>query len=101
MKVVTIPATPTIPPRSNKRSSVDPKGLTVGELMSAKAPAARTIRSSVGPTPRGIGGPADTHFEPGAVFAHTNGNFAAPGKVPRFYSELEAGGIPADQAVFR
>jgi pilus assembly protein CpaF len=44
---------------------------------------------------------SDMHFETEAVFQHANGNFSATGKVPRFYSELEARGIPADQAVFR
>jgi pilus assembly protein CpaF len=44
---------------------------------------------------------SDTHFETETVFAHKDGGFAATGKVPRFYSELEARGIPADQAVFR
>lgn len=44
---------------------------------------------------------SDSHFDTEAVFAHKDGTFAATGKVPRFYSELEARGIPADQAVFR
>ena len=48
-----------------------------------------------------ISGVADTHFETEAVFAHKDGSFSPTGKVPRFYSELEARGIPADQAVFR
>jgi pilus assembly protein CpaF len=44
---------------------------------------------------------SDAAFETEAVFMQKDGNFAATGKVPRFYSELEARGIPADQAVFR
>ncbi len=48
-----------------------------------------------------ISGVSEAHFETDAVFSHKDGNFAATGKVPRFYSELEARGIPADQAVFR
>jgi pilus assembly protein CpaF len=44
---------------------------------------------------------SDTHFDTEAVFMHKDGNFSATGKVPRFYTELEARGIPADQAVFR
>jgi len=44
---------------------------------------------------------SESHFDTEAVFSHKDGNFAATGKVPRFYSELEARGIPADQAVFR
>jgi len=48
-----------------------------------------------------ISGVSDASFETDAVFMRKDGNFAATGKVPRFYSELEARGIPADQAVFR
>jgi pilus assembly protein CpaF len=48
-----------------------------------------------------ISGVSETLFETEAVFVHKDGNFSATGKVPRFYGELEARGIPADQAVFR
>jgi pilus assembly protein CpaF len=48
-----------------------------------------------------ITGVSDTTFETQTVFHLQNGNFVATGTVPRFYSELEARGIPADQAVFR
>jgi pilus assembly protein CpaF len=48
-----------------------------------------------------ITGVSDTTFETQTVFHFQNGNFVATGTVPRFYSELEARGIPADQAVFR
>jgi pilus assembly protein CpaF len=48
-----------------------------------------------------LSGVSDAAFETDPVFTHRNGNFAATGKVPRFYSEHEARGIPADQAVFR
>jgi pilus assembly protein CpaF len=48
-----------------------------------------------------LSGVSDAAFETDPVFTHRDGNFAATGKVPRFYSELEARGIPADQAVFR
>ena len=40
-----------IPPRSQSRTGPMPNGLTVGELMSAIAPAASKMRNSVGPTP--------------------------------------------------
>jgi pilus assembly protein CpaF len=43
----------------------------------------------------------ETTFDTHALFQFSNGNFVATGTVPRFYSELEARGIPADQAVFR
>ena len=39
----------------------------------------------------------DTH----TLFQWKDGAFVATGTVPRFYAELEARGIPADQAVFR
>ena len=48
-----------------------------------------------------ISGVSDTTFESSVVFQHRDGSFVATGTVPRFYSELEARGIPADQAVFR
>ena len=43
----------------------------------------------------------DTAFETHVLFEQKDGGFAATGTVPRFYAELEARGIPADQAVFR
>ncbi len=46
-------------------------------------------------------GSTDTAFDTQVLFQHRDGSFAATGTVPRFYSELEARGIPADQAVFR
>ena len=45
-------------------------------------------------------GCSDSSFDTQALF-HYNGAFVATGTVPRFYAELEARGIPADQAVFR
>jgi pilus assembly protein CpaF len=48
-----------------------------------------------------ITGVSDTTFETQMVFAYQNNNFSPTGTVPRFYSELEAQGIKADQAVFR
>ncbi len=48
-----------------------------------------------------VTGVSDTTFETQVVFAYQNNGFSATGTVPRFYSELEARGIPADQAVFR
>ncbi|MGE0871955.1 MAG: ATPase, T2SS/T4P/T4SS family [Kofleriaceae bacterium] len=48
-----------------------------------------------------IVGCSETTFDTQVVFQFQNGAFAATGTVPRFYSELEARGIPADQAVFR
>ncbi|MGE5184237.1 MAG: ATPase, T2SS/T4P/T4SS family, partial [Acidobacteriota bacterium] len=48
-----------------------------------------------------VTGVSDTTFETQIVFQYQNGNFVATGAVPRFYQELEARGIPADQAVFR
>jgi pilus assembly protein CpaF len=44
---------------------------------------------------------SDTTFETQLLFQFRDGNFVATGTVPRFYTELEARGIPADQAVFR
>jgi pilus assembly protein CpaF len=48
-----------------------------------------------------ITGVSDSTFETQTVFAYQNNNFSPTGTVPRFYSELEAQGIKADQAVFR
>ncbi|HSN25514.1 MAG TPA: ATPase, T2SS/T4P/T4SS family, partial [Kofleriaceae bacterium] len=48
-----------------------------------------------------ITGVSDTTFETQVVFRLDGASFVATGTVPRFYSELEARGIPADQAVFR
>jgi pilus assembly protein CpaF len=46
-------------------------------------------------------GYSDASFDSRTLFQHRDGSFAATGTVPRFYAELEAKGIPADQAVFR
>jgi pilus assembly protein CpaF len=46
-------------------------------------------------------GCTDTSFDTHVLFAFRDGGFVATGTVPRFYAELEARGIPADQAVFR
>jgi pilus assembly protein CpaF len=46
-------------------------------------------------------GCTETTFDTHVLFQFGNGAFHATGTVPRFYSELEARGIPADQAVFR
>ncbi|MEO7730527.1 MAG: ATPase, T2SS/T4P/T4SS family, partial [Kofleriaceae bacterium] len=46
-------------------------------------------------------GSSDTAFETHVLFQFRDGNYAPTGTVPRFYAELEARGIPADQAVFR
>ena len=46
-------------------------------------------------------GCTDTTFDTHVLFHFHNGNYVATGTVPRFYTELEARGIPADQAVFR
>jgi pilus assembly protein CpaF len=48
-----------------------------------------------------VTGCTDVGFDTHVLFQFNNGTFAATGTVPRFYSELEARGIPADQAVFR
>ncbi|HEY6039119.1 MAG TPA: ATPase, T2SS/T4P/T4SS family, partial [Kofleriaceae bacterium] len=48
-----------------------------------------------------ITGVSETTFETQMVFAYQNNSFSPTGTVPRFYSELEAQGIKADQAVFR
>ena len=48
-----------------------------------------------------VTGVSDTHFDTQTVFAFRDNGFLPTGTVPRFYSELEARGIPADQAVFR
>lgn len=48
-----------------------------------------------------ITGVSDALFETQPLFQYQNGSFVATGTVPRFYSDLEARGIPADQAVFR
>ena len=42
----------------------------------------------------------DLAFDTHVLFQLRDGTFAATGTVPRFYAELEARGIPADQAVF-
>ena len=47
-----------------------------------------------------IVGCSDTAFDTHVLFQFRDGNFVATGEVPRFYAELEARGIPADQAVF-
>jgi pilus assembly protein CpaF len=46
-------------------------------------------------------GCTDTTFDTHVLFQFRDGAFLATGTVPRFYAELEARGIPADQAVFR
>jgi pilus assembly protein CpaF len=46
-------------------------------------------------------GCTDTTFDTHVLFQFRDGAFVATGTVPRFYTELEARGIPADQAVFR
>ena len=46
-------------------------------------------------------GCTDQTFDTHVLFQWNNGAFSATGTVPKFYSELEARGIPADQAVFR
>jgi len=46
-------------------------------------------------------GCSETTFDTHVLFQFRDGAFAATGTVPRFYAELEARGIPADQAVFR
>jgi pilus assembly protein CpaF len=46
-------------------------------------------------------GCTDATFDTHLLFQFSGGGFAATGTVPRFYAELEARGIPADQAVFR
>ncbi|MBA3396110.1 MAG: CpaF family protein, partial [Deltaproteobacteria bacterium] len=48
-----------------------------------------------------VTGCTETTFETHALFQFRDGTFVATGTVPRFYAELEARGIPADQAVFR
>jgi pilus assembly protein CpaF len=48
-----------------------------------------------------ITGVTDTAYETQTVFALNGSTFAPTGAVPRFYTELEARGIPANQAVFR
>jgi pilus assembly protein CpaF len=45
-------------------------------------------------------GVGDAGFETHVLFQFRDGAFGATGTVPRFYAELEARGIPADQAVF-
>jgi pilus assembly protein CpaF len=42
----------------------------------------------------------DSGFDTNALFGFRDGSFVATGTVPRFYAELEARGIPANQAVF-
>jgi pilus assembly protein CpaF len=46
-------------------------------------------------------GCTESSFETHVLFQFRDGAFLATGTVPRFYAELEARGIPADQAVFR
>jgi len=46
-------------------------------------------------------GCTDQNFDTHVLFQFRDGTFVATGTVPRFYAELEARGIPADQAVFR
>ncbi|HSK04787.1 MAG TPA: ATPase, T2SS/T4P/T4SS family, partial [Kofleriaceae bacterium] len=46
-------------------------------------------------------GCTETTFDTHVLFQLRDGAFVATGTVPRFYAELEARGIPADQAVFR
>jgi pilus assembly protein CpaF len=48
-----------------------------------------------------VTGVSETTFETQVVFRLEGSTFIATGAVPRFYGELEARGIPADQAVFR
>ena len=48
-----------------------------------------------------VTGSSEAGFETEALFTFQGGAFAATGKVPRFYGELAARGIPADQTVFR
>jgi pilus assembly protein CpaF len=48
-----------------------------------------------------IVGCSEHGIETNPLFQFANGAFTATGTVPRFYAELEARGIPADQAVFR
>ncbi|MBA2543085.1 MAG: CpaF family protein, partial [Deltaproteobacteria bacterium] len=48
-----------------------------------------------------IVGSTETSFDTHVLFQFGNNAHSATGTVPRFYSELEARGIPADQAVFR
>jgi pilus assembly protein CpaF len=46
-------------------------------------------------------GCTEATFDTHVLFQFSGGVFVATGTVPRFYGELEARGIPADQAVFR
>jgi pilus assembly protein CpaF len=46
-------------------------------------------------------GVSEHAFDTHVLFQFQNNAFAPTGNVPRFYAELEARGIPADQAVFR
>jgi pilus assembly protein CpaF len=48
-----------------------------------------------------VTGVSEVAFDTTVLFQFGNNTFSATGTVPRFYSELEARGIPADQAVFR
>ena len=48
-----------------------------------------------------VAGCSDHSFDTHVLFQWSGGAFVATGNVPRFYAELEARGIPADQAVFR
>jgi pilus assembly protein CpaF len=46
-------------------------------------------------------GCSETAFDTQPLFHFQNGTFVPTGHVPRFYAELEAHGISADQAIFR
>jgi pilus assembly protein CpaF len=48
-----------------------------------------------------VTGVSEVGFDSQILFQFANGQHGATGMVPRFYGELEARGIPADQAVFR
>ena len=48
-----------------------------------------------------VTGVTETGFDTHVLFQYRDGQFVATGTVPRFYADLEARGIPADQAVFR
>jgi pilus assembly protein CpaF len=46
-------------------------------------------------------GYSEMEFDTRVLFEQRGASFSPTGHVPKFYSELEARGIPADQAVFR
>ncbi len=48
-----------------------------------------------------VAGSTDSSFDTHVLFQFRDNAYVATGTVPRFYAELEARGIPADQAVFR